>query len=97
MHLRRADVGVVDVAVDDEGHPAVRMLAPADGIRQLAEREQIGLGQQPEGFAPVEGYYRFDFVLDGFRSNAILMPDTRFDRSGFAFNPPYPKLSDRSA
>ena len=55
LTLRLADVSVVDVAVDDECHPPFRVLRFADGIGELADGEQVGLGQQPEGFGAVDG------------------------------------------
>ncbi len=69
--LRGADVGVVDVAVDDEGHPAVGVPAPADGIGQLADGEQVDPGQQPEGLGTVKGRSAVDFAGDALQHRYI--------------------------
>ena len=38
-----ADVGVIDVAVDDVGDRVLRMVAPPLGVGQATQLEQIGL------------------------------------------------------
>ena len=63
--LGLADVGVVDVAVDDEGHPPVRVLLPADRVGQLADGEQVGFGQQPEGLLAIDRGTPGELFLNG--------------------------------
>ncbi len=64
LTLRLADVGVVDVAVDDEGRPVVRVLSPADGVGQLAHGQQVGLGQQEEGLFAVDDLPSLDIIVN---------------------------------
>ena len=45
---RDADVGVVDVAVDEVGDDAVRVAAAAHRVGRLAERVQRGVGVEQE-------------------------------------------------
>jgi hypothetical protein len=63
--LRNANVGVVDVAIDNERDPPRRMPLPPQVVGQSAERKQVGFGLQPEGFGPVEklGRVKFSFNL----------------------------------
>ena len=75
--LDDADVGVVDVAVDDEGGVALGEAPPADGVRDLADALQVavlagGRGRPPRRCAPRRGAAQ-DLALE----RAGLAPATR--------------------
>src|SRR5207237_497620 len=53
---RRADVGVVDVAVDDVGDDVVRVLGAAHRIGRETEVEERGLARQPHRVASREPF-----------------------------------------
>ena len=59
-----ADVGVVGVRVDDEGHPALRNPTEAQLLGQASHVEQRGVGQEPVPVGPVEPLTGLDLRLD---------------------------------
>ena len=60
--LRGTNVGVVDIAIDNERDLPSGMHLTPQIVGQSPQLEQIGFGQQPEGFRPVERRCRFQFL-----------------------------------
>ncbi len=62
-----ADIGVVRVGVDQEGHLVFRILPETDFIGEFGEIQQLAVAEQPEPLFPVQPFATIDLCRNIFQ------------------------------